>query len=57
MKDDRSKEPISCLRADDFEIYLRIQTYQNKLFRPIQKFIAKSKWIAVTQGSKLFKDY
>ena len=30
---DRSKDPISCIRMDDLEVYIRIQTYQNKLFR------------------------
>ena len=24
---DRSKDPISCIRMDDFEVYLRIKTY------------------------------
>ena len=41
---DRTRDPVSCIRMDDFEIYLRIQTYHQKLFRPIEKFIARGKW-------------
>lgn len=52
---DRSKEPISCLRIDDFEIYLRIQTYQTKLYRPITKFVARAKWLPIRKGIDIFK--
>jgi len=24
---DRSKDPVSCIRMDDFEVYLRIKSY------------------------------
>ena len=42
---------------DDFEVYLRIQTYQNKLLRPIQKFIARSKWVSTAKNMEVFKDF
>lgn len=44
---DRSKDPISCIRMDDFEVYLRIQTYKNKIMRPILKMITTGKWIPI----------
>lgn len=52
---DRSKEPISCLRVDDFEIYLRIQAYHTKLYRPIMKFVARAKWIPMRKSIDIFK--
>jgi len=42
---------------DDLEIYLRIQTYQNKITRPILKFIAKSKWLSTTRNIDIYRDY
>jgi len=56
MLADRSKEPISCIRVDDFEIYLRIQTYQNKLYRPILKFVARAKWIPIHRSVDIYKE-
>lgn len=54
---DRRKEPISALRIDDFEVYLRLQTYQTKIFRPCLKFIARAKWLPTTESLNIFKTY
>lgn len=53
---DRSKDPISCIRLDDFEIYFRIQSYNNKIFRPMQKFIARGKWVSTSKNLEIFKE-
>jgi hypothetical protein len=42
---------------DDFEVYLRIQTYQNKILRQIQKFITKAKWISTAKNIEIFEGF
>lgn len=32
---DRTKDPVSCIRMDDFEVLLRVQTYQDIVMRPM----------------------
>lgn len=50
------KDPLSCLRMDDFEIYLRCQTYDLKLNRAIEKFISRVKWLPISAGLDVFKE-
>ena len=35
----------STIRQDDFEVYLRLKTYHNKIDRLAQKLIHKIKWL------------
>ena len=41
---------------DDFEIYLRAHTYELKLFRPLEKFIARIKWLPAQKGLDMLKE-
>ena len=41
---------------DDFEVYLRAQTYELKLFRTCEKFIGRVKWIPVSKRYDIFKE-
>lgn len=50
------KDPMSCLRMDDFEIYLRSSSYELKLYRTVEKFIARLKWLPLSKGIDLFKE-
>jgi len=33
------------IREDDIEVYMRVQTYRNKLFRTFDKFMTEISWI------------
>ncbi len=44
-----NKDPISCMRMDDFEIYFRSSCYERKLFKTCEKFISMVKWIPLTK--------
>ncbi|CDW75700.1 UNKNOWN [Stylonychia lemnae] len=50
------KDPLSCIRMDDFEIYLRQQSYEVKLFRTVEKFIARLKWLPHFKRYDMFKE-
>ena len=50
------KDPLSCIRMDDFEIYIRAQAYELKLFRTIEKFIARINWLPMSKRFDLFKE-
>lgn len=54
---DRTRDPVSCIRVDDFEIYLRIQTYHQKLFRPMEKFIARGKWTSTSKNIEILREF
>jgi len=41
---------------DDFEIYLRCQTYDLKINRAIEKFISRVKWLPLSAGLDVFKE-
>ena len=55
-KEQPRKAALSCLRLDDFEIYLRSITYEKTLSRPMQKFVAKLKWLPITAKFDIFKE-
>ena len=41
---------------DDFEIYLRSHTYELKLFRTIEKFCARLKWVPLAKSLDIAKE-
>lgn len=57
QEDDRSADPISCIRMDDFEVYLRIQSYHNVIQRPLKKFIARAKWISTAKSMDIMSEF
>ena len=54
---DRTRDPVSCIKQDDFEVYLRIQTYQNTIQRPILKFLNRAKWVSTRDSIDIFKEF
>lgn len=48
--------PISCIRQDDIEVWLRRQTYLNKCYRVFDKFLEKIKWIPMLERFEIFEE-
>lgn len=48
--------PISSIRQDDIEVWMRRQTYLNKCFRVFYKLIDKLKWIAMQSRFEIFEE-
>lgn len=48
--------PISAIRQDDIEVWMRRQTYLNKCFRVFYKYIDKLKWIPLLQRFEIFEE-
>lgn len=43
--DDGVRPPLSALRADDIDVYLRLATYEEKITRKADRFIQRAKWV------------
>ena len=41
---------------DDFEIYIRAQSYESKLYRTAEKFIARIKWLPYSKGFDILRE-
>jgi hypothetical protein len=39
------RPPLSALRADDIDVYLRLVTYEDKIMRKADRFIQRAKWV------------
>jgi|LauGreDrversion4_2_1035121.scaffolds.fasta_scaffold3868905_1 hypothetical protein len=50
------KIPISALRSDDIDVYLRCATYEEKVTRLADRFIQHAKWLPITERFNVFKD-
>ena len=50
------QDPLSCLRMDDFEIYLRARTYELKLYRTTEKFVTRLKWLPLAKNVDILKE-
>jgi len=42
--DDGVRPPLSALRSDDIDVYLRIVSYETRITRQIEAFIQRTKW-------------
>ena len=47
--------PISFLREDDLEVYVRGTTYRNKINKVMNKFISKLKWLPLEKKYEVFE--
>ena len=62
QKDDTSyndsgpKPPLSTLRQDDIDVYLRIATYEDKVLRKAKKFVERAKWLPFSQRFEVYQD-
>ena len=52
----KEKPPLSALRADDIDVYLRCITYEDKVSRIAEKFVRKAKWLPLTHRFEIHKD-
>ena len=48
------QEPISSLRRDDIEVYLRTVTYEQKISKLVSKFLARLKWMPLYKRYEIF---
>jgi hypothetical protein len=44
----------SCIRADDIEVYLRHVAYSTKINKLVNKFMARLKWLALSERFTIF---
>ncbi|CDW83349.1 UNKNOWN [Stylonychia lemnae] len=49
-------EPISSLRRDDIEVYLRTVTYEQKIQKLVSKYLARLKWMPLYKRFEIFQD-
>ncbi len=49
-------EPMSVIRPDDVEIYLRTVTYDQKINRLMTKYLARLKWLPLHRRFEIFSD-
>jgi hypothetical protein len=49
-------EPMSVIRADDVETYLRTVTYDQKINRLMTKYLARLKWLPLHRRFEIFND-
>ena len=54
--DDGDRPPISAIRADDIDVYLRTITYEEAITRNTERFIQRAKWIPNGQRFKIFDE-
>ena len=52
--DVKDKPPLSALRADDIDVYLRCITYEEKITRWVEKILAKAKWLPLTHRFEIY---
>ena len=45
----------SCIRSDDIETYMRHITYDNKINKLVNKFIARLKWLPLSRRYDVFE--
>jgi hypothetical protein len=49
-------DPVSSIRMDDIEIYLRQVTYEQKINKLVNKFLTRVKWIPLTKKFEIFNE-
>jgi hypothetical protein len=54
--DDGSRPPLSAIREDDIEVYLRIVTYNERCTMNTQKFIQHAKWVPMSHRFEVYSD-
>lgn len=56
IEKNESRSVNSCIRQDDFEVYLRHKTYNNKLNRFANKLINKLKWLPYLKRFEIWEN-
>jgi len=52
----KTKSINSAIRLDDFEVFTRVQTYENKINREANKLVQKIKWVPYSERFELWED-
>jgi hypothetical protein len=47
--------PLSLIREDDIEVYVRGTTYRNKINKVMNKFMSKIKWLPLQHKHQIFE--
>lgn len=47
---------VSSIRMDDIEVYLRQQTYQSRINKGVNKFLARLKWLSLGKRFEILED-
>jgi hypothetical protein len=54
--DSEFRPPLSALRADDIDVYLRLTTYMDRVTRGTDRFIQRAKWVAFSHRWEIYED-
>jgi len=54
--DDEVRLPISALRADDIDVYLRTATYEERITRKAERFIQRTKCAPLSHRFDIYQD-
>jgi len=54
--DEGDRHPLSALREDDIDVYMRIITYDEKITKHAEKFIQRAKWVPFSKRFDVYRD-
>ena len=54
--DDGVRPPLSALRADDIDVFLRLAVYEEKTTRKAERFIQRAKWVPLSHRFDIYQD-
>ena len=54
--DDGVRPPLSALRADDIDVYLRVAAYEEKCTRKAERFIQRAKWVPLSHRFDIYSE-
>lgn len=52
-----NRPPLSTLRVDDIDVYMRIVNYEEQSTRKTEKFIQRAKWTPLSHRFEIYKDH
>ena len=55
--DDGVRPPLSAVRADDIDVYLRVTTFEEKITRKAERFIQRAKWLPMRHRFDIWQDH
>ena len=53
---EQENDPISVLRLDDIDVYLRSITYEEKIMRMADRFVQRVKWLPSSHRFEIYKE-
>ena len=55
FRQEENHDPISVLRLDDIDVYLRQITYEEKISRSAERFMHRAKWLPLSHRFEIYK--